>query len=711
MNNNSGVRIPWFLIFIIFITVRIGCRIYGHNKERDIKIEKANKAVTDNKFKQSFEIFALGREHTIFKPKDTTTKGISSGKMIGDLLGFRYDPYDFEHAASQKLLHQLDTLNIYNLDIALPWRKDSINTAFWYLLPNELSICEKKAAKLYAKAILYYELEQFDNHNNALSSLYDCLYHCREQRSIIWRHSLVVGNDILPRSDYEKKLDLSFNSDRNILKRLARRNISMKEAQTDLMPFFSTSKLHDFIEQHKGAKLYEELQLRRALKDYIPDNEIQSLLSKYKYKKAISTFDTSWLRAWDGEDIDFGQEDRGKEEKQSQNSYNPKEFVFNNTIVRPLKLDRIQAALNKDQTIINYYLADTTSYALVTNNNYSELVRLSISYKQLTELVFKLRESIYSYWLNPDASDQKYSSDAKIYTQTAFTLYQRLIQPLEAHLQKELIIIPDESLGYLPFESLIKTIPKTPFEFRNHDYLLNHYIISYSFSSTLWREMCLKQYKYTGGLTAFAPKFSSGLSTNPIITRSSISPLKWNTKEAENVVNLFLGQAFLGSDATVENFTRYTKSSAIVHLATHAKSGNEKESTNFFVLEHESQINEYDIRALQLQSDLVVLSACETGLGHIEKGEGVRSLSKAFAYSGAKSIMSTLWSIDDKKSHDLVINFYKELLNGKRKNSALRNAKLGLISENSHRDAHPFFWSSYVIHGDMAPLKYFQKNY
>jgi len=110
-----------------------------------------------------------------------------------------------------------------------------------------------------------------------------------------------------------------------------------------------------------------------------------------------------------------------------------------------------------------------------------------------------------------------------------------------------------------------------------------------------------------------------------------------------------------------------------------------------------------DLYNLKLNADMVVLSACETGLGELQQGEGILSLARGFAYAGAKSIISSLWSVNDKSTADIMTSFYSHLKEGKTKDDALRRAKLDYLSQNPN--AQPFYWAAFTAVGDMKPIK------
>ncbi|NJN33141.1 MAG: CHAT domain-containing protein [Saprospiraceae bacterium] len=113
-----------------------------------------------------------------------------------------------------------------------------------------------------------------------------------------------------------------------------------------------------------------------------------------------------------------------------------------------------------------------------------------------------------------------------------------------------------------------------------------------------------------------------------------------------------------------------------------------------------------EIYNLQLNADMVVLSACQTGIGRLKRGEGIISLARAFTLAGAQSIVPTLWSVTDGSTKDVMIEFYKAFKMGKAKDDALWFAKKRLSSSKrgKYRRAHPYFWSGIVLIGNTDPI-------
>jgi CHAT domain-containing protein len=114
-------------------------------------------------------------------------------------------------------------------------------------------------------------------------------------------------------------------------------------------------------------------------------------------------------------------------------------------------------------------------------------------------------------------------------------------------------------------------------------------------------------------------------------------------------------------------------------------------------------ITAYEISGLNLVStDLVVLSACETGIGDIIFCEGVYGFLRAFAIAGAQALVLSLWSIPDEETKDLMVIFYSLLKSGKSKSEAMREAQLAL----KKKYPHPYFWGAFILQGDASPIQW-----
>jgi CHAT domain-containing protein len=313
-------------------------------------------------------------------------------------------------------------------------------------------------------------------------------------------------------------------------------------------------------------------------------------------------------------------------------------------------------------------------------------------------------------------------------------------------------------LATIPFEVLLTNKASRDEKFSELPYLLRKYNISYSYSATLFNRTFPKDKKQKPELTslndwlAFAPVFSDentsgvtiasrellrrmkNLSNDTTATRGMlystgtyITPLPGTENEVKTILTKFDQKKLnakieLNNNATEELLkSDEIKKYKMLHFATHGFVNSEKPELSGLLLaqipdttitETDAELNtgkeqndgilySGEIYNLELNADLVVLSACETGLGKIKKGEGIIGLTRALLYAGAKNIVVSLWQVSDESTSQLMINFYNNILENGLKNpnysNSLQKAKLKMISEGKY--AHPFFWSPFILIG------------
>ena len=257
--------------------------------------------------------------------------------------------------------------------------------------------------------------------------------------------------------------------------------------------------------------------------------------------------------------------------------------------------------------------------------------------------------------------------------------------------------MPDGILRTFPFGALNTLEHSTEYLIEKMDVV---YVNSATHASKLFGKV-----KNKPTLLAFAPSFDSIENVN----ENGFSPLPNNKKEVEQINAFFHGNAFVGTDATLQMFKDKIKGNTIFHFATHAVTNDNFPEYSFLAFtpakdqEYVMYVN--DLYATELNADLVTLSACETGVGQLKKGEGILSLSRAFFYAGASSIAHTLWKVNDNASSQVMTDFYKYLSEGKTKDAALRMAKLNFLKKNKENNLrHPYYWAGIIFSGNTAPL-------
>lgn len=309
------------------------------------------------------------------------------------------------------------------------------------------------------------------------------------------------------------------------------------------------------------------------------------------------------------------------------------------------------------------------------------------------------------------------------YTTAAHQLYQKLFAPVDSLLPPgtKVTIVPDGLLGYVPFEALLTAKPEEGQPISSYAYLLRDHTLSYAYSATLQKEMRYQQHRRAPGrrLLAVAPSFEADTSllasTRAIDTansRSQLQPLQYNVPEAEAVAQLVGGELLTGAAATEAAFRERAGDYRLLHLSTHGKANDKLGDYSFlaFQPQEDSLENEWlynrELYNLDLNADMVVLSACETGIGELRRGEGIISLARGFSYAGAKSIVTSLWSVDDQSAMVLMEYFYTNLQEGLPKDEALRQAKLAYLKQHPNLGRSPFFWAAFIPIGDMDPVSF-----
>ncbi len=312
-----------------------------------------------------------------------------------------------------------------------------------------------------------------------------------------------------------------------------------------------------------------------------------------------------------------------------------------------------------------------------------------------------------------------------LYALESHELYKILIEPLG--LSKDysnIIIIPDGVLGYLNFETLIKNKPDTTkVNYRNLDYLIRAYTLSYGYSGTVLFHRNIST-SHSKKLLAMAPVYDFGgneIANNSISIRdltNNLNSLDHIVEEVKRVNEIYKGQLFIGEEATEANFKANAHNFNILHFAMHTLVNDENpmNSKLVFTLNNDTVedgfLNTYEIYNLDLNAELAVLSACKTGVGKLSKGEGIMSLARGFLYAGVPGIVMTLWEVEDISSANVITGFYENLKKGLNKDVALRESKLSYLESANPLQSHPYFWAAYVQIGNNNPvISYSNKMY
>lgn len=354
--------------------------------------------------------------------------------------------------------------------------------------------------------------------------------------------------------------------------------------------------------------------------------------------------------------------------------------------------------LAPDHSIVTYFVSEDYLFSFVTRNGQSLVVRQEFSRDTLQEVV-----NAYSLYVSDIPTQMglnpKYLAQGQV-------LYDRLIRPIRPWLSNRLLILPDDELVFLPFEAL-----PTRISAEGHPiYLIEHYSMSYAYSLlVLQRQIQDDVAPKKLGLLAFAPNFwQQGVA---IETRHiPVTNLRGAAYEVGYVSDLYPSLLVKGEQATRSTFEQLAPDYQVIHLATHAESNSEESDLSYLAFSQtpqdpQSRLYAHELSSMQFEADMVVLSACGTAHGQWDRGYGPLGLARAFTLGGARSTITTLWSVSDRESAQLMTSFYSWLAEGQPKDDALRAAKLKFLAYRSQLRAHPYYWSGYIAQGNMNTLE------
>ncbi|MEO0727827.1 MAG: CHAT domain-containing tetratricopeptide repeat protein [Bacteroidota bacterium] len=368
-----------------------------------------------------------------------------------------------------------------------------------------------------------------------------------------------------------------------------------------------------------------------------------------------------------------------------------------------LSLNSIQQDLEEGEVLLEYFIGAKQIYIFyVTSGDYgfhqlalpatfntsvAELL-VSLQQKDIDQADFLKRSNQIYNWVLPNAVTQRWGN------------------------VDHLIIIPDGVLLRLPFDILVQDVNEAAIA---SQYLLKTYSISYAYSSRLLtstpgQERAPQLFAGFGlEYDDYTLEAISAAVNNPIAESRSLGKLVFSDAEVQEIAALLDGQYWINEDATLAAFCEQAPHYAILHLAAHGLLNEEYPLNSALVFTKQSDSTEFMLRAadlydMQLNAEMVVLSACNTGAGTLYRGEGVRSLARAFAYAGCPSTIASLWSASDEPTKEILVRFYQYLKEGMDKSTALRQAKIDYLDSTPPAYASPFYWAHLAVIGDHHAL-------
>ncbi|MGH7768028.1 MAG: CHAT domain-containing protein [Candidatus Binatia bacterium] len=338
--------------------------------------------------------------------------------------------------------------------------------------------------------------------------------------------------------------------------------------------------------------------------------------------------------------------------------------------VEPLNLKEAQQLLEPGVTMLEYFVVAQRVLLWVVEKDRVRFASSPIDRRDLVRKIGVLRESA----LQP-GEKEKFSNLSQ-------ELYKLLIEPALPHIRgRELLIVPHDVLHYLPFHALLSSEEK---------YLIQDYPVYYLSSASLMQFTREKRR---------ASRESALVLGNPSLGDPAYN-LRFAEREAKEVAVVYPKSAvYLKEEASKSRAVSFSPKFEMLHFAVHAEFNEDDPMSSALLLAPEGggdgRLRVEEIFSLNLNADMVVLSACETGLGKISNGDEIIGLTRAFIYAGTPSIVTTLWKVNDRSSYELMREFYSHLKSLK-KSEALRQAQLKTMKDFPE----PFYWAAYQLTGE-----------
>ncbi len=345
------------------------------------------------------------------------------------------------------------------------------------------------------------------------------------------------------------------------------------------------------------------------------------------------------------------------------------------------KYEKVQIQVLRHEHYIEYAQTDKNIYAFSKIKGKENFVQLGFA-ESFKALIGRMNQYITLKELSLDTSIR-------------YELFHFLVEPIDPFLPQKLVIIPDGQIGLVPFEML---------ENKQKELVLEQTTISYEYQ---FEPYVLKD-KHTAKpdlIFCLIPRYHLPAPMAIEASRGSLYDLPFAREEVDTIQQILGKDAVVSEEGDKAEILSKLKKAKIFHFSGHSII---QSDLAFLALTDkpgmEYQLTDQEIGFLSLPLEMVVLSACETGLGKWEYGEGIRSLGRSFMEAGAGAAVYSLWSVNDRSTAKIMSSFYSFLKKGYPKDEALRRAKMNFLSDARVANKHPYHWAAFIATGDMDPL-------
>lgn len=343
-----------------------------------------------------------------------------------------------------------------------------------------------------------------------------------------------------------------------------------------------------------------------------------------------------------------------------------------------LDLALLQQQLGKDSALVEYTTIDDELLAFVVTDEAVEVVRNLSGFDTVAAEIKQFRFQIDTLRYGSAAVRKHLPVLTERMRKHLASLYDKLLRGIESRIadRRRLIIVPERNLHYLPFHALND----------GDGYLIERREVSYAPSAMVLQQCLNGREDRSTSTRSFQNALLVGVADEQIPrVRDEIAAIELVFRDA---------RVLLDEAATLEAVRENLPGADVVHLACHAQFRADNPLFSSLRLSGE-WLTVRDAYELELQCDLVTLSACETGVNAVAPGDELIGLARGFFSAGSPTVLLSLWTVDDEATAELMVQFYRELEVTLSPSAALRAAQLRVLKNYPH----PFFWSPFVLTG------------
>ncbi|WP_282133911.1 CHAT domain-containing protein [Seonamhaeicola maritimus] len=344
-----------------------------------------------------------------------------------------------------------------------------------------------------------------------------------------------------------------------------------------------------------------------------------------------------------------------------------------------ISIKNLQNKLHEDNAVlVEYFYGKHAIYQFIISNSNIELNKIDNTDKTEKSIVDFISLFDNVSIINNDISN---------FSSQAFKLYKLLNFDAVSSFNK-IIIIPDWWLNFIPFETLLKeetnttAFSKMPFIVKSQNIIYNSSAYFYTTDNNS---------KSNNNLLGFFPVF-----------KNSNKTLTYSIDEANAIKKEMASKMLMNKEATKANFLKNASNYGMLHLSTHSSHGVSGKPANIDFYDETLYLNE--LYSLNLNPNLVVLSACETGKGKLYKAEDAMSIARGFQYSGARNLLFSLWQINDLSTSKIMQSFYENYSDTQSAHYSNQLSKLAYLENESisNTKKSPYYWGAFVYYGELT---------